>query len=84
MSESKKKVAAIGFFEKYLSNWVALCIIAGIAIGSSISNRCRSSCRSASYADTCSHRQQHTPPFPNIRLGGLSSNLLGFFVVSLP
>ena len=29
MSESK----GIGFFEKYLSVWVALCIIAGIAIG---------------------------------------------------
>lgn len=30
MSDSKK----IGFFEKYLTLWVALCIIAGIAIGS--------------------------------------------------
>ncbi|MDX9855074.1 MAG: ACR3 family arsenite efflux transporter [Tenuifilaceae bacterium] len=30
MSESKK----IGFFEKYLTLWVALCIVAGIAIGS--------------------------------------------------
>lgn len=30
MSDSKK----IGFFEKYLTLWVALCIVAGIAIGS--------------------------------------------------
>lgn len=33
MSESKKKAAGIGFFEKYLSVWVALCIVAGIALG---------------------------------------------------
>src|SRR5690554_4795758 len=30
MTKQEKK---IGFFEKYLSLWVALCIIAGIAIG---------------------------------------------------
>ena len=33
MNEPKKKAAGIGFFEKYLSVWVALCIVAGIAIG---------------------------------------------------
>ena len=33
MKESKKKAAGIGFFEKYLSIWVAICIVAGIAIG---------------------------------------------------
>ena len=33
MSDSKKQAGGIGFFEKYLSIWVALCIIAGIAIG---------------------------------------------------
>ena len=33
MSESKKQAGGIGFFEKYLSIWVTLCIISGIAIG---------------------------------------------------
>ena len=33
MKTTKKKASGIGFFEKYLSVWVALCIIAGIAIG---------------------------------------------------
>ena len=28
-----KTTKGIGFFEKYLSIWVALCIVAGIAIG---------------------------------------------------
>ena len=29
----KEKLEGISFFEKYLSVWVALCIIAGDAIG---------------------------------------------------
>ena len=29
----KEKLEGISFFEKYLSVWVALCIIAGVAIG---------------------------------------------------
>lgn len=29
----KKKLEGIGFFEKYLTIWVALCIVAGVAIG---------------------------------------------------
>lgn len=30
---TKKKLEGIGFFEKYLTIWVALCIVAGVAIG---------------------------------------------------
>ena len=29
----KEKLEGISFFEKYLSVWVALCIVAGVAIG---------------------------------------------------
>ncbi|KPU45870.1 sodium bile acid symporter family protein [Oxobacter pfennigii] len=32
-AESKAKASGIGFFERYLTLWVALCIVAGIAVG---------------------------------------------------
>lgn len=33
MSDSRKNASGIGFFERYLSVWVALCIAAGISLG---------------------------------------------------
>jgi arsenite transporter len=33
LDRDREAPAAIGFFEKYLTVWVALCIVAGIALG---------------------------------------------------
>ena len=33
-AQDSRKAAGLGFFERYLSLWVALCIVAGIALGS--------------------------------------------------
>jgi len=33
MSEAKKRAGGIGFFEKYLSLWVLLCMVVGVLIG---------------------------------------------------